>query len=242
MGNFKEATKNLERAVELRPEDPVLNDHLGDALWREGHKKQAKGMWVWALSLNPEPADAEKIKRKISNGLEQAEVARQSTTVVAALPPGAQAVGKPPGELIADQKKLARALQTELKRVGCDPVAIDGHWGANAIDALRAFNRAAKTALSIDAPTEDALRTVAGMQGRICALTCGAREKVQDGRCVAIVKPERTRPNVKEEQRGAAKGGAETKGLGTCFGHNWVGGGAPALRPCTGAPGEKRAY
>jgi hypothetical protein len=76
------------------------------------------------------------------------------------------------------------------------------------MNALRAFNRAAKTALSVDAPTRDALRTAAGRQGRICALTCGAREKVQDGRCVAIVKPERTRS--KEEQRGAAKGGAET--------------------------------
>ena len=29
-------SKNLERAVELKPEDPTINDHLGDAYWRVG--------------------------------------------------------------------------------------------------------------------------------------------------------------------------------------------------------------
>ena len=28
--------RELERAVSLKPDDPVLNDHLGDAYWRVG--------------------------------------------------------------------------------------------------------------------------------------------------------------------------------------------------------------
>ena len=36
VGNYEEATKQLERAIELKPEDPTINDHLGDAYWRVG--------------------------------------------------------------------------------------------------------------------------------------------------------------------------------------------------------------
>ena len=31
LGDMEEAVKHLERAVELKPEDPTINDHLGDA-------------------------------------------------------------------------------------------------------------------------------------------------------------------------------------------------------------------
>jgi tetratricopeptide (TPR) repeat protein len=68
-GNFKDAVRFLERAVELRPEDPVLNDHLGDALWRVGREREAKYQWEQSLMLKPEPEDAEKVKKKLINGL-----------------------------------------------------------------------------------------------------------------------------------------------------------------------------
>ncbi|MCH7559742.1 MAG: tetratricopeptide repeat protein [Planctomycetes bacterium] len=31
-GDYKEAVRQLERAVQLRPQDPTINDHLGDVL------------------------------------------------------------------------------------------------------------------------------------------------------------------------------------------------------------------
>ena len=68
-GNFKDAVRFLERAVELRPEDPVLNDHLGDALWRVGREREAKYQWEQSLMLKPEPEDAEKVRKKLANGL-----------------------------------------------------------------------------------------------------------------------------------------------------------------------------
>ena len=55
--------------MELRPEDPTLNDHLGDVYWRLGRKLEAKFQWTQALSLNPEPEDVPKIKRKLEEGL-----------------------------------------------------------------------------------------------------------------------------------------------------------------------------
>jgi tetratricopeptide (TPR) repeat protein len=69
LGNYKEAVRFLERAVELKPEDPVLNDHLGDALWHVGREREARFQWDQALTLDPEPEDAEKIKKKLADGL-----------------------------------------------------------------------------------------------------------------------------------------------------------------------------
>jgi len=67
--DYEQAVKHLDKAVELRPEDPTLNDHLGDVYWRLGRKLEAKFQWTQALSLNPEPEDAAKIKKKIDAGL-----------------------------------------------------------------------------------------------------------------------------------------------------------------------------
>jgi tetratricopeptide (TPR) repeat protein len=69
LGDYKEAVRFLERAVELKPEDPVLNDHLGDALWKVGREREARFQWDQALTLDPEPEDAEKIKKKLTEGL-----------------------------------------------------------------------------------------------------------------------------------------------------------------------------
>lgn len=68
-GNFTDAVSYLERAVELKPDDPVLNDHLGDALWRVGRHREARFQWDQSLTLKPEPEDAEKTKKKITEGL-----------------------------------------------------------------------------------------------------------------------------------------------------------------------------
>ena len=43
----------LERAVEIKPEDPTLNDHLGDAFWQVGREREARFQWGQALILEP---------------------------------------------------------------------------------------------------------------------------------------------------------------------------------------------
>jgi nucleoid-associated protein YgaU len=61
--------RELERAVELRPQDSVINDHLGDAYWRAGRKLEARFQWRHAQALGPEPAEFVKIEDKLANGL-----------------------------------------------------------------------------------------------------------------------------------------------------------------------------
>jgi hypothetical protein len=65
----------MERAAELMPTDPVVNDHLGDVLWAVGRKVEARFQWKRALSLNesePSPdLEPERVRRKLEVGLDQ---------------------------------------------------------------------------------------------------------------------------------------------------------------------------
>mgnify|MGYP006271753789 CR=1 FL=1 len=70
LGDFEEAVSWLEKAVELAPYDPVINDHLGDAYWMVGRRMEAEFQWKRARSLEPEPSDLARIKRKLERGLD----------------------------------------------------------------------------------------------------------------------------------------------------------------------------
>ena len=74
LGQYVGAVKHLESAVELRPLDPIINDHLGDAYWRVGRKYEARFQWKRALSFDPEIEEVRKIRSKIENGLKQPKV------------------------------------------------------------------------------------------------------------------------------------------------------------------------
>ena len=70
-GDFIKAEEFIKRAVQLMPDDPVVNDHYGDILWRLDKKLQAKYFWKSVLSFD-ETEDEMKIqlKSKILFGLE----------------------------------------------------------------------------------------------------------------------------------------------------------------------------
>ncbi len=70
LGAYAEAVNDLEEAVELLPQDPVVNDHLGDAYWQVGRRREARFQWRRSLSMNPEPDLIPLIKKKIEFGME----------------------------------------------------------------------------------------------------------------------------------------------------------------------------
>ncbi len=70
LGRFQEAVVQMERAAELKPVDPIVTDHLGDVYWAVGRKREAEFQWRRALSFNPEPDEAERIRRKLDVGLD----------------------------------------------------------------------------------------------------------------------------------------------------------------------------
>ena len=68
--NFSEAEKYLKRAVELMPEDPTVNDHYGDILWKLNRKIQARYFWNNVLSFDDTDEDIRKnINIKMIEGL-----------------------------------------------------------------------------------------------------------------------------------------------------------------------------
>jgi len=69
LGQFDDAVRYLEQAVELEPADETLNDHLGDAYWRAGREREARYQWARARGLS-DAADFQKAEdAKISSGL-----------------------------------------------------------------------------------------------------------------------------------------------------------------------------
>ena len=66
---FDEAVPILERAVRLRPNDATINDHLGDAYWQVQRKLEAIYQWKRAITMNPDSELKERIRQKLSFGL-----------------------------------------------------------------------------------------------------------------------------------------------------------------------------
>ena len=66
IGDYQSAEKYLRRAVELMPEDPIVNDHYGDVLWQLNRKMQANYFWKNVLEFED---TEEKMKKDIQNKL-----------------------------------------------------------------------------------------------------------------------------------------------------------------------------
>ena len=70
IGDYINAEKFLQKAVELLPDDPIANDHYGDALWKLNRKIQAKYFWESALKSDETDQETKnKIQLKILKGL-----------------------------------------------------------------------------------------------------------------------------------------------------------------------------
>ena len=68
--NYVKAEIFLKRAVELMPEDPIVNDHYGDILWKLNRKIQARYFWINVLNLEETEDDMKKdIDDKLIEGL-----------------------------------------------------------------------------------------------------------------------------------------------------------------------------
>ena len=70
--DYFKAEKFLKRAVELMPDDPIVNDHYGDILWKLNRKIQARYFWKNVLKMDEaEEEMLKKINIKLVEGLEK---------------------------------------------------------------------------------------------------------------------------------------------------------------------------
>jgi uncharacterized caspase-like protein len=82
---------------------------------------------------------------------------------------------------------LTRAVQIELRRVGCLTDDADGDWGSASRRSLSQFNRRAGTRLDTDAASADALDAIKRKQGRVCPLVCPHGSEADGDHCSKIV-------------------------------------------------------
>ncbi len=72
IGDYVKAEKFLIQAVQLMPDDPIVNDHYGDILWKLNRKLQAKYFWKNVLNLKDAEEKMKKnVLKKILKGLDK---------------------------------------------------------------------------------------------------------------------------------------------------------------------------
>ena len=67
---YTEAEFYLQKAVELLPLDPIINDHYADTLWMLNKNIQARYLWNYVLKLsNTEQKLKDNINKKLIFGI-----------------------------------------------------------------------------------------------------------------------------------------------------------------------------
>ena len=70
VNDYLKAEEFLRRAVELMPDDPIVNDHYGDILWKLERRIQARYFWTNVLKMKDAETELiENINSKLINGL-----------------------------------------------------------------------------------------------------------------------------------------------------------------------------
>ena len=72
IGDFINAEIFLRKAIQLMPNDPIVNDHYGDILWKLNRKIQAKYYWKSVIESEESEDDLKKkVSKKLLKGLNE---------------------------------------------------------------------------------------------------------------------------------------------------------------------------
>lgn len=80
-GLFEQALTNLEQAVAKVPASAEINDHLGDAYWAVGRKREAGFQWQRVLSLDADATRRAEVEAKLRDRLGQEPTATYAPLV-----------------------------------------------------------------------------------------------------------------------------------------------------------------
>jgi tetratricopeptide (TPR) repeat protein len=178
LGKSNEAVADLRKAVSLEPSSNVIREEL-----RLAEQQLASNDAVAKSAAGKEVEQAKTELRKAQEAAKAAELRLAALEGKGHAP--AMAKGTETDLTEQEPEKLARSLQSELKRVGCDPGAVDGKWGKRAQSALQKFALQTKSNLASGEPTPAALEAVSAHKARVCPLQCDDDEMEVKGKCVA---------------------------------------------------------
>lgn len=83
------------------------------------------------------------------------------------------------------QRRLAREIQSELKRVGCYAGRLDGSWGDRSRSAMTTFMARVNAQLPTTEPDVFLLSLIKGQPRAVCGPECGRNEVLSGDRCIA---------------------------------------------------------
>lgn len=126
-------------------------------------------------------AASEKLAVENAEAAKAAEAAKLEKQQVAAISSTAPGVNQP-----LSAADLARTLQIELRRVGCNTGAIDGNWSVQSQRSLELFNKHAGAKLDVKSASLDTLDAVKAKLDRVCPLVCEHGFRANGERCVRI--------------------------------------------------------
>lgn len=111
----------------------------------------------------------------------QAAEKKAADQKVAALPSSA-----PSPAPVQSSQELTKAVQSELRRVGCLANGEEGDWGAKSQRSLTLFNKYAGTKLNVTLASSDALDAIKAKSVRVCPLVCEHGFRADGDACVKI--------------------------------------------------------
>ncbi|RZJ05136.1 MAG: tetratricopeptide repeat protein [Brevundimonas sp.] len=68
-GQYETAVQTLEEAVGKQPGNAEIVDHLGDAYWQVGRRREAEWQWTRVLTLEPDAPRRAEVEQKLVRGL-----------------------------------------------------------------------------------------------------------------------------------------------------------------------------
>lgn len=68
-GQYETAVQTLEEAVGKQPGNAEIVDHLGDAYWQVGRRREAEWQWTRVLTLDPDAERRSEVEQKLVRGL-----------------------------------------------------------------------------------------------------------------------------------------------------------------------------
>ena len=180
--------KACAQALEDQPNNPRLVELLQSAheqqAFQRALRSNERGPSLAYLDLYPTGRFADDVKQYLA-----------SLTPAPESPPAGTIPSPSPSEPLSpveplkpkvDLVEVARVLQGELKRIGCDPGSIDGNWGASSQRALAQFNQQTHSSLDVNTASLGAIEAVRSKTERICPPTCGSGERLAGDQCVPL--------------------------------------------------------
>ncbi|MGY8638446.1 caspase family protein [Bradyrhizobium sp. 14AA] len=153
----------------------------------EQRRKEAEAAVAKAMA---DKAAAEKaLADKLANEKAAAETAAREVAAKKALDGGelkVAAVAPTSLQTNASPQETAKAVQSELRRVGCLSAPADGDWKVSSQRSLSMLNKYAGTKLDVNVASSDALDAIKAKPGRVCPLVCDHGFRADGDSCVKI--------------------------------------------------------